>query len=105
MLLFPVICLAAFFRQTLAGQSCKDHHSVHGFALVNHVYKSFTADRLAICYSACNTQPSCQSVNYDLVDKTCQLNNDSKHYRAKYFVEKATSVYADNPDSGKLLFC
>ena len=66
------------------------------------MYKSFTADRLAICYSACNTQPSCQSFNYGLVDKICQFNNDTKYFQAKYFVEKATSVYADNPESGKL---
>ena len=102
MAVFSVIFLVAFFRQTVGGQSCKDHRSVHGFALVEHAYKSFTADRLATCYSACNTQPACQSLNYNLADKTCEFNNDTKYFRAKYFVEKATSVYADNPDSGKL---
>ena len=47
-------------------------------------------------------QPACQSSNYNLADKICQFNNDTKHFRPKYFVEKANSVYADNPDSGKL---
>ena len=91
-----------FSRQASAGTTCKDHHSVPGFALVGHVYKSFAADRLATCYIACTIQPACQSLNYDLSDKTCEFNNDTKYYRAKYFVEKATSVYADNPDSGEL---
>ena len=85
-----------------ARQSCRERRSLHGFALVHHVYQSFTADRLAECFIACNAQSSCQSLNYDLVDKTCQFNNNTKYYRAKYLVEKPTSVYADNPDSGEL---
>ena len=102
MAVFSVIFLVTFFRQTMGGQSCTGYRSEHGFALVEHAYTSFIADRLATCYSACNTQPACQSLNYNLADKTCEFNNDTKYFRAKYFVEKATSVYADNPDSGKL---
>lgn len=98
---FKFVLVAMFSQQASAGKSCKDHHSEPGFALVDHVYKSFTADRLATCYMACTTQPDCQSLNYDLADKTCEFNNDTKYYRAKYFVEKATSVYSDNPYSGQ----
>ena len=100
MLLFAIICHLALIQRSTS-QSCKRHRSVYGFALVNHEFKSFTADRLATCYSACNTQLTCQSLNYDLVNKICHFNNDTKYFRAKYFKEKATSVYADNPDSGK----
>ena len=46
-------------------------------------------------------QPACQSFNYNLANKICQFNNNTKEFRPKYFVEKATSVYADNPDLGK----
>jgi len=103
MAVFSVVFLLTIFRQTVAGQSCKNHRSEYGFTLVEHAYTSFTADRLATCYSACNTQPACQSMNYDLADKTCEFNNDTKYFRVKYFAEKVTSIYADNPDSGKLL--
>ena len=77
----------------------------YGFALVDHSYKSFIADRLASCYIACNMQPACQSLNYNLADKTCEFNNDTKYFRPKYFVEKPTFVYGTNPESGKLIFC
>ncbi|KAL9970922.1 hypothetical protein ACROYT_G023382 [Oculina patagonica] len=100
MVIFSVIFFLVFFRQALAGESCIDHRSQHGFALLDHEYRSFTADRLSACYIACNMQPACQSLNYDLADKTCQFNNNTKYFRPKYFVERATSVYADNPDSG-----
>ena len=102
MAVFSVIFFVTFYRQVMGGQLGTDYRSEHGFALVGHAYKSFTADRLATCYSACNTQPACQSFNYNLADKTCEFNNDTKYFCAKYFVEKATSIYADNPDSGKL---
>ena len=86
------------------GESCRNDNSEYGFALVGHVSRSFFADRLVSCYMSCSTQPSCQSLNYNLADKTCEFNNDTKHFRPKYFVEKPTYVYADNPDSGAVLF-
>lgn len=100
MVIFAIIYHLALIHRSIS-QSCKHHRSVYGFALVDHEYKSFTADRLATCYSVCNTQLTCQSFNYDLINKICQFNNDTKYFRANYFKEKATSVYADNPDSGK----
>ena len=70
-----------------------------GFALVDHVFKSLQVDHLVSCYMSCSMQPACQSLNYNLADKTCEFNNDTKYFRPKYFVEKPTHVYADNPDS------
>ena len=96
-----VFSLMLLLYTLAASESCKNHLSEYGFALVDHVYKSFATDRLVSCYIACNIEPACQSLNYNLADKTCEFNNDTKYYRAKYFVEKATSVYADNPDSGQ----
>ena len=87
-----------------AGESCRNDNSEYGFALVDHVYRSFFADRLVSCYMSCSMQPACQSLNYNLADKTCEFNNDTKYFRPKYFVEKPTYVYADNPDSGAVLF-
>ena len=98
---FSVIFFLASFRQALAGKSCKDRRSEYGFALLDHVYHSFTADRLSACYIACNMQPACQSLNYNLADKSCQFNNNTKLFRPKYFVGKPNSVYAENHASGK----
>ena len=85
-----------------AGKPCrKDTLSEYFFVLVAHVYKSFFADRLVSCYMSCTTQAGCQSLNYNLAGQICEINNDTKYYRPKYFVEKPTFVYADNPDSGK----
>ena len=63
----------------------------------------FFADRLGSCHMSCTTQPACQSLNYNLANKTCEFNNDTKYFRPKYFVEKPTFVYAENPDPGTFL--
>ena len=106
MVVFSVVFLLAFVRHALAGDSCKEQHLTEdGFALVNHAYHSFNTDRLSSYYIACNMQLACQSFNYNLADKICQFNNDTKEFRPRYFVEKETSVYADNPDWGKSYFC
>lgn len=91
-----------FFHDTFADTSCqgKNQLSEYGFALVEHVYKTFTVDRLVACFIACNKEPSCQSLNFNLADHTCEFN-DTKHYQPKYFVDKPTFVYVENPDSGR----
>ena len=98
-----IIYFLLFRPLVCSGESCSNDNSEHGFALVDHVYRSFFADRLVSCYMSCSMQPACQSLNYNLADKTCEFNNDTKHFRPKYFVEKPTYVYADNPDSGAVL--
>ncbi|XP_074608913.1 uncharacterized protein LOC141863318 [Acropora palmata] len=97
----PYITLSSLFFHALvwAGESCNKRYSEYGFALVNHVYHSFFADRLVSCYMSCATQPACQSLNYNLADKTCEFNNDTKYFKPKHFVEKPTFVYGDNPSA------
>ena len=97
---------AAFMLSSISlqvfGQGCKPtRRSEYGFVLVGHVFKSFTADRLASCYSACNTRPDCQSLNYNLADKTCQFNNETHRSYPEKLISKDVSVYAENPDRGK----
>ena len=93
-----------FFRPLVwTGESCSNDNSEYGFSLIDHVSRSFFADRLVSCYMSCSMQPACQSLYYNLADKTCEFNNDTKYFRPKYFVGKPTYVYADNPDSGAVL--
>ena len=99
MIIRIILCSLLLVEQTESSKSCTNHRSEYGFALVGHVYKSFTADRLATCYSACNTQPACQSLNYNLADKTCEFNSKTKRLNPKDWAGKANSVYADNPDA------
>lgn len=74
--------------------------SRHGFVLKGHVFESFTTERVAFCYSACNTNPACQSLNYNLGNKSCEFNSESSRGKPHSFQENVLYVYADNPDRG-----
>lgn len=77
--------------------------SRHGFVLRGHVFKSFPTERVAFCYSACNANPTCQSLNYNLGNKSCELNSESSRSQPRSFQENVIYLYTDNPDRGKHL--
>ena len=97
-MLSAFLLLVAFSFST-ASSNCKTSGSLYGVAHLGHVYKHFTVDRLATCYSACKSQPACQSLNYNLADKTCYFNRLAK--RSEDLIEMESFVYAENPNRGK----
>lgn len=101
-LIFIIQLFVAVSPSSMALKQCKvKTTSKPGFFLVGYVLKSFTAERLAFCYSTCNTDPSCQSLNYNLASKTCQLNSESRKSQPNSFHAREGFVYSDNPDRGK----
>jgi len=77
--------------------------SRHGFVLKGHVFESLIAERVAFCYSGCNANIACQSLNYNLGNKSCEFNSESSRSQPHSFQENLIYVYADNPDRGKYL--
>ena len=101
-LIFIIQLLVAVSPSSMALKQCKvKTTSKPGFFLVGYALKSFTAERLAFCYSTCKTDPSCQSLNYNLASKTCQLNSESRKSQPNSFHAREGFVYSDNPDRGK----
>ena len=93
--------LALYSVKTFA-QRCKlTQRSENGLVLLDNVYKSFTVDRLASCYIACNSQPACQSLNFRLSDKTCQFNKETKFSCPTSLKQNEGFIYADNPNRGE----
>ena len=78
-----------FRALTWAGELCTNGvFPESGFALLDHVFKSFHVHHLVSCFMSCTAEPACQSLNYNPVDHTCELNNNTKYFRAKYFVKR-----------------
>lgn len=101
-LIFIIQLFVAVSPSSMALKQCKvKTTSKPGFFLVGYALKSFTAERLAFCYSTCNTDPSCQSLNYNLASKTCQLNSESRKSQPNSFHASDGYIYSDNPDRGK----
>lgn len=98
------LVLVLFSSKISATKQCSAvTRSRHGFVLIGHVFKSFTAERLAFCYSACNTDPACQSSNYNLANKSCEFSSESRRSQPGSYKENEIYVYADNPDRGQYL--
>ena len=93
--------LASYSVKAFAQQCKLTQRSEHGLVLLDHVFKSFTVDRLASCYIACNSQPACQSLNFRLSDKTCQFNKETKTSCPASLKQNEGFIYADNPDRGE----
>ena len=96
--------LASYSVKTFA-QRCKlTKRSENGLVLLDHVYESFTVDQLVSCYIACNSQPACQSLNFMLMEKTWQINNEIVISRPASVKQNEGFIYANNPDRGKNIF-
>ena len=100
MRLFLFVHIPCIIAATKQLQCKADTRSRHGFVLVGHVFKSFTTGRLAFCYGTCNTDPACQSLNYNLANKTCEFSSESSTSQPGSYQENEIYVYADNPDRG-----
>ena len=62
-------------------QQCRQlskYSSHYGIALPGYSYKSFIANLLVTCYRACQQEPSCQSLNYNLANRICEFNTFAK---------------------------
>lgn len=73
----------------------------YGFVLKGHAFLSFISEKLVFCYIACNTNPACQSLNYNLANKTCDFNSEFSKSQPDSLHKSDFHVYADNPDRGK----
>ena len=101
--LHTILSLMLFRAVTWAGEPCTNGvFPESGFALLDHVFKSFHVHYLVSCFMSCTAEPGCQSLNYNPVNENCELNNDTKYFRPKYFVKRPAFIYAENPDAGKL---
>ena len=85
---------------TSALQQCiqsSKYSSHYGIALLGYSYKSFTANLLLTRYRACQQEPSCQSLNYNLANRICEFNTFAK--RPDDLEDKLDNfVYAVNPN-------
>ena len=96
--------LASYSVKAFAQQCKLTQRSEHGLVLLDHVFKSFTVDRLVSCYIACNSQPACQSLNFRTSNKTRQFNKEAKISCPASLEQNEGFTYADTPDRGENIF-
>lgn len=98
-----IFLLFFLFPRNAAAQRCTQGtlRTHYGIVLKGHVIHSFYTEKLAVCYSACNTNLACQSLNFNLADKTCEFNSEFNRSRPESLEKSEVHVYAENPDRGE----
>ena len=70
-----------------AGQKCKPAEaSANGRALKDHTFKSYVVRTPFECQVLCEKEITCQSYNYFIPGKICELNNRTKEASPDKFV-------------------
>ncbi|XP_078382635.1 uncharacterized protein LOC144665287 [Oculina patagonica] len=92
--------LCLIFRMYLlvaAGSKCKPAEaSANGQALKDHTYKTSVVRTPFDCQVLCENELTCQSYNYFIPGKICELNNRTKEARPNSFVADEDRFYMKN---------
>ncbi|KAJ7347633.1 hypothetical protein OS493_039909, partial [Desmophyllum pertusum] len=85
---------AGFFMDSVsAGKQCRQERSIHGMALQGFVFKKFPVTAPHECDISCEREVTCQSYNYVIGSKSCELNNRTKEARLENFRSDPARFY------------
>jgi len=77
-----IFLFVGFFMDCVcAGEKCRAEQSVDGMALKGLVFKKFLVRAFHECDIGCEKEITCQSFNYVVGEKSCELNNRTKEAR------------------------
>ena len=75
------------------GNQCREERSINGMALQGFVFKKFSVRAFHECDISCERELTCQSYNYVVGEKSCELNNRTKEARPEHFHSVPARVY------------
>ena len=88
-----VLFVSFFMNCVSAGKQCREERSINGMALQGFVFKKFLVRALHECDVSCETEITCQSYNFVIGQKLCELNNRTKEARPENFRSDPTRFY------------
>ena len=77
--------LASFTALAMAGAQCRTEISIPGMALDGFIFKIMSATAPHQCEVHCRREITCQSYNYVVGKRICELNNRTKEARPLNF--------------------
>ena len=83
---FLILLASLFFMDfTTAKNPCKTEVSVPGMVLKGFVFKKVPVTAPHVCDITCEREKICQSYNYVIGEKSCELNTRTKEARPENF--------------------
>ena len=96
-MLWTVRCfflLGGFFMNSVsAGKKCREERSINGMALQGFVFKKFYVRGFHECDISCERDITCQSCNFVVGKKSCELNNRTREARPEHFRSDPARFY------------
>ena len=88
----------AFFASRIAifeaaGQCPQVEHSIYAMFLSGHTFKTYKVRWPEECYLRCDEEIICQSYNFHIGKKVCELNSRTKEARPEDFMPDRTKFY------------
>ena len=78
-------------------QQCNSTYSVWRRYLKDHVILSENVKNIGMCYVGCSKDQRCKSVNFNVENLLCELNDANRHTHPWDYVLKKGHVYSDYP--------
>ncbi|XP_015765172.1 PREDICTED: neurogenic locus notch homolog protein 1-like [Acropora digitifera] len=94
--LWVVLTICNVAEKTMA-QQCPTERSISGRMLQRHVYKTMLADIAHHCLSSCGADDRCQSFNFVISSRKCELKNRTKEAKPKDFISDPDRYYFRKP--------
>ena len=86
-------CLISWISFAEAGGQCRSRGSMNGNALKGHTFASSPVSSPFECAEKCDHEPRCQSYNYLIPGKLCELNNRTKEAKPESLVYDPQRFY------------
>ena len=87
-----------------AGQCPQVEHSIYAMFLRGHTFKTYKVGWPQECFLRCDEDVTCQSYNFDMAQKVCELNNRTKEARPEDFMPDRTRYYMKRANNRGTLF-
>ena len=72
---------------------CKTESGVPGMALKGFIFKKVPVEAPHVCVITCERETRCQSYNYVIGEKSCELNTRTKEARPENFQPDGARFY------------
>ena len=90
-----VICQMCY---QLDAHQCRSEYSIRGMMLKGHIFSAKKTANWWKCVNKCSHDVRCQSFNYVISQRVCELNNRTKEARPEDFVLDSDRFYIKRLD-------
>ena len=96
---FGILVILNFAELQEGLKNCREQtKSANGYYLAGHMISTVKSSSLAECVMLCSYQLRCKSLNFQLSDKLCDLNDADRHTHPEDYERREVSVYMDTSE-------